>query len=225
MSEPAPRPNRALLLKLGAAALVLLVAAGLVVRGLDLRALLEQGLGLIRSAGPVAFFTAMVLLPACGVPMLAFSLPAVSLFAGRLGLVPVLLISVAAMTANLVLTYGLARRGLRPLLARLVARLGYKLPQVEAGDVTDLIVILRVTPGIPFFAQNYLAGLADAPFGKYLFVSCLITWPMNVAIMLFGDALLHGKGRVALVSFCLMLALAAATHLVRRHYGAKNKAA
>ena len=223
MAEPAPRPNRALLLKLAAAVVVLGVAALLVVRGLDLRALLEQGLGLIRGAGPVAFFTAMVVLPACGVPMLAFSLPAVSLFADRFGTASVLVLSVLCMTANLTLTYALARRGLRPLLARLVARLGYKMPQVEAGDATDLIVILRVTPGIPFFVQNYLAGLADAPFGKYMLVSCLITWPMNIAIMLFGDALLQGKGRVALVSFCLLLALAAATHLVRRHYGAKSK--
>lgn len=225
MSEPVTRkPDRALLLKLGAVAVAGVIIVGLAVLGLDLRALLDQGLALIRSAGPAAFFTAMVLLPACGVPMLAFSLPAVSLFAEKLGTVPVLIIAVLCMTANLTLTYALARRGLRPLLAKLVARLGYKLPQVEAGDATDLIVILRVTPGIPFFVQNYLAGLADAPFGRYMLVSCIIAWPMNVAIMLFGDALLHGKGRIGLVSLSLMLALAAVTHLVRRHYGAKKKA-
>ena len=86
-------------------------------------------------------------------------------------------------------------------------------------------MILRVTPGIPFFAQNYLAGLADVPFGKYLLVSCLIAVPMNIAIMLFGDALLHGRGKIALISFGLLLALTTATHLVRKHYGAKKKAA
>jgi len=222
MAETQPRPNRALLLKLAIVGVVLLVAAGLLIRGLDFRALLEQGLDIIRGAGPVAFFTAMVLLPACGVPMLIFSLPVVSLFAERIGLVPVLLLSVAAMTANLVLTYFLARRWLRPLLAWLVQRLGYRMPQVEEGDATSLIVILRVTPGIPFFMQNYLAGLAGVPFGKYLLISCLLTWPMNVGIMLFGDALLHGKGKVALVSFSLLLAVTAATHLVRRHYGRKR---
>jgi uncharacterized membrane protein YdjX (TVP38/TMEM64 family) len=224
MAETNPRPNRALLIKLVVGAVAVLVAAGLVVRGLDLRALLDQGLGIIRSAGPVAFFTAMILLPACGVPMLAFSLSAVSVFAERFGTVPVLLLAQAAMVANLVLTYALARRGLRPLLARLVARLGYKMPQVEAGDAIDLVVILRVTPGIPFFVQNYLAGLADVPFGKYLLVSCLIALPLNTAIMLFGDALLHGKGKIALISFSLLLALTAATHLVRKHYGKKKTA-
>jgi uncharacterized membrane protein YdjX (TVP38/TMEM64 family) len=199
-----------------------LVAVGLVVRGLDLRALLDQGLELIRSAGPVAFFTAMVLLPACGVPMLLFSLPAVSLFGPQLGTVTVVLISLVAMVANLVLTYALARRALRPLLAWLVTRLGYRMPEVEADDATSLVVILRVTPGIPFFVQNYLAGLANVPFGKYLLVSCILACPMNTAIMLFGDALLHGRGKVALVSFSLLLALTAATHLVRKHYRRKS---
>lgn len=224
MAQSAPRPNRTLLLKLAGGVLVLAVAGVLVARGLDLRGLLDQGLGIIRAAGPLVFFAGMALLPACGVPMLAFSLPAVSLFGERFGIIPVVLLSLACVTVNLVITYALARRGLRPLLSRLVARLGYKLPQVEAGDATDLVVILRVTPGIPFFAQNYLAGLADAPFGKYVLVSCIIAWPLNTAFLLFGDALLHGKGKVALVSLCLLLALTAATHLVRKHYGAKKKA-
>lgn len=222
MEQPPRRANRPLLIKLGIVACILLVAGVLVVRGLDLRALLEQGLALVRSAGPVAFFFAMALLPACGVPMLAFSLPVVSLFAERLGTVPVLLLSLAAVTANMMLTYALARRALRPLLEKLVTRLGYRLPQVQAGDATDLMAILRLTPGIPFFAQNYLAGLAEVPFGKYLLVSCILTWPMNLAFMLFGDALLHGKGKVVLIALSLLLALTAITHLVRRHYSRKS---
>lgn len=224
MPEANPPPNRALLLKLAVAGGVVLVAGLLAARGLDLRGLLEQGLAFIRSAGPGVFFTAMALLPACGVPMLAFSLPAVSLFGERLGLVPVLLLSLLSLTANFTLTYALARRGLRPLLSALVTRLGYKLPQVEEGDATDLVVLLRVTPGIPFFAQNYLAGLADVPFGKYMLVSCIISWPINTAFMLFGDALLHGKGKVAFISLLLLLSLTAATHLVRKHYGKKKAA-
>jgi len=210
--------RRVLLLKLGAAAAVLAVAGILVVRGVDLKGLLDQGLALIRDAGPLAFFTAMTLGPACGVPMLAFSLPAVSLFGPRFGTVPVLLMALGAMTANFILTYALARRGLRPLLEAIVNRLGYKLPQVESGDAVDLVVLVRVTPGIPFFMQNYLAGLAQVPFGKYVVVSLIITWPINTAFMLFGDALLHGKGKLALLGLCAVLALSAGTHLVRKHY-------
>ena len=89
--------------------------------------------------------------------------------------------------------------------------------------VTDLIVLLRVTPGVPFPVQNYLLGLAAVPFVRYLFVSCLIQLPINGAVIFFGDALLQGKGKIALVSLLLLIALTTGAHLARKHYGAKKK--
>jgi uncharacterized membrane protein YdjX (TVP38/TMEM64 family) len=222
MAEPAPRPNRALLLKLAVAGVVLLAGAVLVARGLDLKALVAQGLDLIRGAGPVVFFAAMAFLPAAGVPFLVFLLPVVSLFGPRFGTPVTIALALAAMTVNIAFTYALARWALRPGFAWLVARLGYKVPVVPAEDATDLIVLLRVTPGIPFCVQHYLLGLAGVPFGKYLLLSCLITGPMATAFMLFGDALLHGKGKIALLSLSLVLAVTAALHLVRKHYGKKR---
>ncbi|WP_415909755.1 TVP38/TMEM64 family protein [Oleiharenicola sp. Vm1] len=222
-TSSAPK-NRALLLKLGAVVVVLGVAAVLVLRGIDVRTLIDRGLELLRAAGPVAFFLGMALAPLAAVPMLAFSLPAVALYGPRFGTPGVVALSLAAVTVNFCLAYGLARRGLRPLLSGIVHRLGYQLPDVEAGDATDLVILLRVTPGVPFFAQNYLAGLAEVPFGRYFLVSALTAWPLNVAFLLFGDALLHGKGKVALISICALAALLTATHLVRKHYERRKKA-
>lgn len=222
MAESAPRPNRALLLKLVAVGAVLLVGAGLVARGLDLKALLAQGLEIIRSAGPVAFFTAMAVLPALGAPQMAFALTAGPVFGPTLGLGPVIGLALFALTVNMALSYFLARRALRPLLEVLFKRLGYPLPRATPGDEFDLIVLLRVTPGVPFPVQNYLLGLAEVPFGQYLFVSFLIQGPLNAAFILFGDALLHGKGKVALIALSIILALMAATQLVRKHYGKKR---
>jgi uncharacterized membrane protein YdjX (TVP38/TMEM64 family) len=224
MPEAAPRSNRALLIKLGVAAFVALVAAGLLARGYDLKGMIQQGLAMIRDAGPATFFGAMVLLPALGVPLSFFSLTAGSVFGPQLGMPLVILLSLAAIAANMVLSYLLASRAFRPPLEYLVKRLGYRLPQVDSGDVTDLIVLLRVTPGVPFPVQNYLLGLAGVPFVRYMFVSCLIQLPINGAVIFFGDALLHGKGKIALVSLLLLIALATGAHLVRKHYGAKKKA-
>jgi uncharacterized membrane protein YdjX (TVP38/TMEM64 family) len=86
----------------------------------------------------------------------------------------------------------------------------------------DLIVLLRVTPGVPFPVQNYLLGLAGVPFGKYLLVSSLIQCPINAAFILFGDALLQGRGKMALIGLSVILALTAGTHLLRKHYGKKR---
>lgn len=224
MSEPAPRPNRALLVKLAAGALVVLVAVVLVARGVDVRGWLTRGLEVVRGAGPVAFFTAMALLPAVGFPVSAFTLSAVPVFGPQLGTAPVVLFGLAALTVNMALCHVLASRWFRPPLAWAAGRLGYRLPDVDSDDVTDLIVLLRVTPGFPFPVQNYLLGLAGVPLGRYLVLSCLIQWPINIAIMLFSDALLHGRGRIAFFSVLGLLALLTATHLVRKHYAKKKVA-
>lgn len=201
-----------------------------VLLGLDLRAcirwvqeLVKWGLNLISSAGPVVFFACMVVLPALGVPMLAFVLPAGALFREQFGLGGVIGLCLAAVTANMLLSYSLARWLLRPWLTRLIVRLGYKMPELQGSDATDLLVILRVTPGIPFFVQNYMAGLADIPLGRYLAISCLIAWSFNTAFVFFGDALLHGQGRLVMLGLGLIVALIAILHMVRHHYSARKK--
>ena len=178
--------------------------------------------GRMSAAGPVVFFSAMAVLPGLGVPNSPFALAAGPVFGERLGLPVVTMLGLAAITFNLTLTYWLARRWLRPLCARLLARFGYTLPTVETGDVTDLIVLIRVTPVVPFFVQNYLLGLADVPFVRYLCVSVAIQGSLNVAFILFGDALNHGRGKMALTAAFLIAMLAVGTHLLRNHYGAKK---
>ncbi len=234
MSVPAvPAQKKKLpLLKLAVVAAVVLIAAVLAVSGGDIRGLIAQGGALvnravaaIRDAGPLAFFTAMAVMPAFGVPSLAFILPAGPAFGERFGMVNVVLLCMVAVTINFVLAYLLARRALRPLLEKLIVRLGYELPAVEAGDTTDLILILRLTPGIPFCVQNYLLGLGEVPFVKFFILSFLLCMPQNAAFVLFGDALLHGKGKMLLYAVGLIVAIVAGTHLLRRHYGRKKAVA
>jgi uncharacterized membrane protein YdjX (TVP38/TMEM64 family) len=231
MSE-APSGKKLPVLKLVLAAGLVLVIGTVLLLSNDPRALIEQGrtlvgraLDAVRGAGPLAFFTAMAVFPAVGVPMLTFSLTVGSAFGPSLGMPMVVVWSLVAMAVNLTITYALARRGLRPVLEALVRRMGYKLPEVESGDVVDLIVILRVTPGIPFFVQNYLLGLAQVPAGRYFAVSCAIALPYCAAFVLFGNALMTGQGRLVLAAIGLLAALAAGTHMVRRHYSAKRRAA
>jgi uncharacterized membrane protein YdjX (TVP38/TMEM64 family) len=225
MSSEVPVGKKLPLQKLAVVAAIVLVAAGLLLRGGNLgglilwgRELVERIMTVVRGAGPLAFFTAMALLPALGAPMLAFTLTVGSLFAERMGMTTVVMLSLVANVVNFVVTYFLARRVLRPPLEWLIARLGYKLPQIEAGDASDLAIILRVTPGIPLCVQNYLLGLANVPFGKYLMWSCILSLPQTAGFVLFGDALLHGKGGMLLTGGLLLVAAMAIAHFLRRHY-------
>jgi len=160
-----------------------------------------------------------------GVPLLTFSLTAGHIFEKQLGMVGVVAAGLAATTINLILTYWLARRAFRPAFTRLVKRLGYAVPQLDAADQTDLVIILRVTTGIPFFVQNYIAGLADVPFARYLVISCAAVWTYTTGFILFGDALFQGKGHLALVAISILIAAIAVTHMYRRHYAKKKRAA
>ncbi len=225
--DSSPRAARqALLLKLAIVVVVVGVAGALILHGVNLGDLLDHLLEKARKAGPLAFFTAMAVLPAFGVPALAFMLPAGPVFAPTLGMPLVLALSLAALTVNMILAYWLARYALRPWLARLITRLGYKLPQVPPGDTTALIVLLRVTPGVPALAQNYLLGLADTPFVKYLLVSCLCAWPHISVYVYFGEELREGRKGLILVGGLLLVAVIAAARLVRHHYhGKANKRA
>lgn len=230
MSLPStPSKKKLPVAQLAIGALLLLVVAGAVLQLVgwrvaweESRKLVTAGAGMITSAGPAVFFGAMAVLPAFGVPMAPFALAAGPLFGEQMGFPVIILLGIVALTFNLTVTYWLARRWLRPWLTRVLARFGYHIPQVDRDDITDLIVLLRVTPGFPFFVQNYLLGLADAPFLKYLAISCAIQWPINCGFMLFGDALSQGRGKVIITAILLLAALTAGTHLVRKHMGKKK---
>jgi uncharacterized membrane protein YdjX (TVP38/TMEM64 family) len=231
MSEPAvpaaaptaasATQRRVRLVKVGAAALVLLVGVILVLRGFDVKGAIDQGLALVRGAGPLVFFLGMAILPAVGAPQMAFTLTAGPLFSAQLGMGVVILLALLAMLFNMVFSYWMASQVLRPVLEALLKRLGYKIPQVQKGDETGLIVLLRVTPGIPFPVQNYLLGLARARFSRYLLISFVIQAPLNAAFIVFGDALLHGKGQMAFYGISAITVLLVGTHLLRKHYGKK----
>lgn len=225
---PAPEKRRLPLVPLAIAGVAAIVAGAILIKLIGWEQAVQEGkrawkivFDTLSGAGPGVFFAAMALLPIAGVPMSPFALSAGPLFGERLGTTTIILLGLAAITFNLTVAYWLARRWLRPLLARLVERLGYKMPQIEKGDATDLIVLLRVTPGPPFFVQNYLLGLAEVPFGRYLAISCAVQWSFNIAFMLFGDALSQGRGKMAVIAIGLLAALVAGTHLVRKHLGKK----
>jgi uncharacterized membrane protein YdjX (TVP38/TMEM64 family) len=226
MSEkPTAAQKKALLIKIAALAGVGLIAIGLVLRGVDFRALLNDAIALIREVGPFAFFSAMAVLPAIGFPLSPFWLSAAPVFAATLGMPLVIIVAGFSLFVNLAMTYWLARYAFRPPLAWVVRRLGYELPKVAAADQVTVSVLLRVTPGPPFFVQGYLLGLAEIPFRIYMLVSWPIAMAFGVVFIYFGDSLAQGKGRMALLAFGGLMALGVGFKLLRRHIMKKKEQA
>ena len=220
MSYLSPKQSRLCQLAL-LALLALVVMAGLRWRA-EVSGWIVSTMAVVRSAGPVTFFVAMALLPVAGFPLLPFNLAAGPAFSEQLGLGAVVALASVAIAVNVSLTYWLARWALRPPLAWLVQRLGYRLPEIAPGHHFALAVLVRVTPGPPFFFQSCLLGLAAIPFGIYLAVSWSVATAYCAGVILFGDALMQGRVKTALLALGFLGALAIGVKLLRQYLAKKT---
>ena len=179
----------------------------------------------LREAGPAAFFVAMAVLPAVGFPLMAFTLAAGPVFGPALGVGWVIFWSLAAVVGNLLLTYWLANRALRPLVSRLLTYFEFPLPDVTVAGAWQIALIVRLTPGPPFWAQSYLLGLIRVPLVPYLIVSTSVMAGYIVALVCGGVALANGNGRLAFVAAGILVVAVAALQLWRKRTARKRAAA
>jgi len=208
------RQRRLLVLIIGlvilAIGIVVLVQMG------DLRARMSDFLALVRARGAPTFFLAMGILPLFGFPLAPFVLSAGPVFAPSIGVGAVIGWGVMALVANVSLAYLLAAWWMRPWMERLIHWLGYSVPQFPEGRSLEATLLLRVVPGVPFFLQSYLLGLARVRFGTYIAVSGLIPTLYLSAAVLAGDALAEGSRGRLLVAGVAITIIGLTLHLVRR---------
>lgn len=224
MQDSSPRVNKGLLLKLGVVALIGLVLVFLLLRGVDIKGLIHRLMDAVRSGGPLVFFSAMALLPAVGFSLMVFCLAAGPAFGSQLGLGGILACSAAAILVNVLLTYWLARFALRPLLERWLQKLGYRIPVVDPADQLEVTILVRITPGPPFFVQSYLLGLAQIPFRKYILPSFIAPMVNVTGVVMFGDAIAQGKAKWAAFGVSLIVAAGLGVYVLRKHYAKRKRA-
>ncbi len=201
---------------LAASLLTLIVVVLVAARQAGVRHAIDGVIVGLRDAGPEVFFVAMALLPAAGFPMLAFTLAAGPVFGPVLGPGWVIGWSLAAVVANLLLTHWLTQRALRPLIVRLLDFFEIRLPVGAADGAWQTALIVRLTPGPPFWVQSYLLGLLRVPLAPYLVVSTLVMSGYIVALVCGGDAIAEGNGRMALAAAGLLVVSVAVLQLLRK---------
>jgi len=207
--------------KLCIAAVIAGVIGILVLRGVPLRPTIERGINLIREAGPWAFFGAMTVLPAIGAPVLAFTIPAGDAFAARMTLPGVIAAALAALAVNLALTYWLSRYALRPLVARLLQRYGYRVPRVTPGNALAIALLVRLTPGPPYSMQCYILGIAEVPFRLYMIVSWICILPWSIGAIVLGRGFLDGNFKMAATGMGVLVAALALVNWLRHRYASR----
>ncbi|HUG10923.1 MAG TPA: VTT domain-containing protein [Opitutaceae bacterium] len=213
-----PRPSTGTIVKLAVVLVALAVLAWFALRGIDLRAAAETAINWLREAGPWVFFTAMAILPAFGAPISVFTLVAGPAF----GLAISIPAAAAAMLVNMTINYWIARRWLRPAVEWFFRRTSYKIPRSKAENHRMLTVLVRLTPGLPYFAQGYVLGLAEVRFWVYLPISFAIQYLFALGFLIFGEALMKGRVGMIVAAVTLLVVATLAFQLLRRRYARGN---
>ena len=219
MQPEAPAPKKKLpLVPLGILAVLAIVVAVLVLRGLDYRVLIQRGLEVIRSTGPATFLIATAFLPAFGAPLSVFTLTAGELFAPQMTMLGVIAAMMLAIAANLAFTYYLARYALRPILSKVIKRYGYSIPSVTPENALSVALTLRLTPGPPFALQSYILGLAEVPFRLYMVVSWLCILPWAVGAIVVGKGVFNGNFLLISYGVGVIAVATFVVNIVRKKY-------
>ncbi len=219
--EGTPPKKKLPLVKLAIVAVVLLIVGVVVLRAVGMDRLvgwLDQLVGVIRGMGPWVFFAAMTVLPALGVPMLAFTIPAGEAFAPTMGMGGVIAAALVVIALNLALSYWVARYALRPLLTRLLTRYGYSVPRVTRENALSVLLVVRLTPGPPYAFQCFLLGLAEAPFKLYMIVSWLAILPYALAAIILGQGLRNGNFKTIIAAVGVIVVATIGLQWLRKKY-------
>jgi uncharacterized membrane protein YdjX (TVP38/TMEM64 family) len=162
---------------------------------------------------PSALFWALVILPGLPVPTSALLLTAGIVWRER----PVMacLLCLLALLLNLTWTYWLAAGPGRKVVEKILAATPVKVPELPKGDQLKLILVLKLTPGIPLFLQNYLLGFLKAPFHLFLGISLLANGLIGTGVVLGGAGLSDGRIMPAISGIFLIAAGIVLTRWVR----------
>jgi uncharacterized membrane protein YdjX (TVP38/TMEM64 family) len=142
-------------------------------------------------AHPWWLFAALVVLPGLPMPTSALMVLAGTVWSER----PVMACGLAllALALNMSWTYWLAARPGRGLVEKLLAAGTLRVPELPRGNDLRLLLVLRLTPGVPLFFQNYLLGFFRVPFPLYLPVSLACTGLISCGIVLSGAGVAGGN--------------------------------
>lgn len=140
---------------------------------------------------PLLLFAALVILPGLPVPISALLFltgtvwddqPALACFLGLAGLL-----------GNVAWTYAVAAGPGRRLVGKILTVSGIELPGgLDPKYQTRMILILRLTPGVPMFFQNYLLGFLHVKFVLNLVLALVCNGIVACGVILTGAGFSDG---------------------------------
>lgn len=163
---------------------------------------------------PWWLFAGLVILPGLPVPTSALLFLAGTVWRDR----PVVACGVCmvAIALNMTWTYWAAAKPGRGLVEKFLAAGSFRVPDLPRDNHLRLTLLLRLTPGVPFFFQNYLLGFMRVPFGMYLPVSIGCNALISIGIVLSGAGVADGNLKPLITGVALIVVGVIVVQMVRQ---------
>lgn len=138
---------------------------------------------------PLWFYVALVILPGFPVPTSVLLFLAGTIWRET----PVIgcFVALSAIILNMAWCHWLSSGPARGVAEWLLK--GRELPTLANRGYRQFTAIVRLTPGIPMFLQNYLLGFLQVPFWPYLVVSICCNSMLTIGAVLAGAGLASGN--------------------------------
>jgi uncharacterized membrane protein YdjX (TVP38/TMEM64 family) len=173
----------------------------------------------IGSANPIYILVAIAVLPLFGFPVS----PLMVIAGVRLGALYGFWLVFLGLLFNFSAAYWLSAKMLREWLIDRIRRRGLSIPCVSLENMLAVTILIRATPGIPLFIQNYVLGVAGVRFWTYIIVSMLVHSIYGLAFVVFGNALTESKVWRMLIGGGLFVSIVLALSIVRRNLAKRRK--
>lgn len=173
----------------------------------------------VRDKNPLYYVLIVAILPLCGFPVSPFLLVAGMFYGYGMGMVW----AMCGIALSNALGYWIGGYGFRDQVERFLIKRTSKIPEIPQEHTKRVILLFRLTPGIPLFVQNYLLGFARVPFKEYFWLSCLLHIIPVGGFVIFGGSIFQGEGGLALVGVSLLIVVAIASKLGYSYIQKKKK--
>lgn len=164
-------------------------------------------------SNPLVLFAAIAVLPGFGFPVSALLILAGAVWGSNpLGCGLALL----AVMVNISWTHLLAAGPGNRLVLHVLGSRWQRWQDIPAADHWRIACLLRVTPGIPLFVQNYMIGVLGVPLLNSLAIALPITGLYVCGFVLTGGAIFEGRIGIFILGISVLIAATLAVKMIRR---------
>lgn len=127
-------------------------------------------------------------------------------------------LAISAILLNITWTHWLSAGPCRTLVSRILGERWERWQSMPRTNLWKLALMLRITPGVPLFVQNYTLGLLGVPILHSLAIALPISGLYTSGFVLTGGAIFKGQIGLVIAGISLLAAATIAINLARKYF-------